>query len=234
MISLKISEIHSSDAGKGYARLSENNMDELGITPWDLIEIGGKRKTVVRAMPFENNGYDDEESIIEIDLNTRENAKAEINDFVIVKKITTKAASRVVLSPRNNNLLYSPEKYKNLHNRLDGTPLTVGDKICVNLPGSKNVNFEVLSTTPSNSVVVKQSTKVDVKRKQTVKVDSTRINYEDIGGLDEQIRKIREMIELPLKFPQVFEKLGINPPRGILLIGPPGSGKTLLAKANCV
>ncbi|NIP31865.1 MAG: CDC48 family AAA ATPase [Candidatus Dadabacteria bacterium] len=231
MISLKISEIPSSDFGKGFARISTANMDELGINSWELIEIGGRRKTVVRAMPLEMIEENSKESIIEIDSVTRENARVEINDFVIIKKTDSKSASKVTLSPRNKSVLYDLSNSKYIKNRLDGLPLTVGDKVTIHISSTKTEEFDVLHTTPAGPVILHQNTKLELKSKPTIKVDSTRVNYEDIGGLSDQIKKIREMIELPIKFPMLFEKLGIQPPKGLLLIGPPGSGKTLLAKA---
>ena len=233
MISLKISEIHSKDAGKCYARISEKNMSALGIGTWDLVELGGKRKTVVRAIPLEENDYDngESESVIEIDFVTRENVRSEIDEILNIKKAKSSIGTKVVLCPKNNDILYSPEKFKLISTRLEGIPLTVGDKISVKLPGMMEEEFEVLNIKPTKSVVMKLSTKIEVKKKPVGKIDTSRLSYEDIGGLDNQINKIREMIELPLKFPQVFEKLGIVPPKGVLLIGSPGSGKTLLVKA---
>ena len=234
MISLKISEIHSKDAGKCYARISEKNMSALGIGTWDLVELGGKRKTVVRAIPLEENDYDngESESVIEIDFVTRENVRSEIDEILNIKKAKSSIGTKVVLCPKNNDILYSPEKFKLISTRLEGIPLTVGDKISVKLPGMMEEEFEVLNIKPTKSVVMKLSTKIEVKKKPVGKIDTSRLSYEDIGGLDNQINKIREMIELPLKFPQIFEKLGIVPPKGVLLIGSPGSGKTLLVKAT--
>jgi len=230
MLSLRISEIAASYALKGYARISKQNMEELGISSWDLIEIGGKRKTVVRAIPLESaNG--DGESVIETDIVTRDNAKARIDDFVVVRKADSKNATKVTLAPRNKALLYNTQHHKYLNNRLHGVPMTVGDKISVNFPGSKVEEFDVLSTLPSNSVVVNNTTKLDIRRRSAAGNDARVLGYEDIGGLDEQVKKIKEMIELPIKFPQIFERLGIDPPRGVLLVGPSGSGKTLIARA---
>lgn len=233
MISLRISEIHARDAGKGYARISERSMMDLGITTWDMIEVGGRRKTFVRAMPLELNGYEscEMELIIEIDLYTRENARADIDEFVTVKRANSKNASRVVLCPHNKDVLYNPERLKFIPHSIEGLPLAAGDTIPVRIPGSKSESFDVLNTTPSNCVVVNQHTKVDVRKKPTGKINKHNVCYDDLGGLSSQISKIREIIEFPLKFPQVFAKLGIEPPRGVLLIGQPGSGKTILANA---
>lgn len=230
MISLRISEIPYNDLGKGYARMSQTNMQELGINSWDLIEIGGKRKTVVRAVPFENIEQDSE-FVIEIDCVTRENARVELDDLVIIKKTKPKIATKITLSPRNKAFLYDASNNKYLRNRLEGIPVTVGDKVNIKISASRTEEFDVLNTTPTKTVVVNQNTKLEIRKKPAVMVDTTQVGYEDIGGLEDQIKKIKEMIELPIRFPMIFERLGINPPRGVLLIGPPGSGKTLMAKA---
>lgn len=229
MIALKICELAKKDSGKGFARLNQDDMREIGVDSWDLVQIGGKRKTVVRIMPLDKSVP--EKSIIQMDGVTRENARVDLDDHVFVKKIDNKSATKVVLAPHSNDLLYNGNENKYLLDRLDGYPITIGDKIRVKLPGARLEDFQVLGVIPSNSVVIRASTKLDIRKKPSGRFDSSKINYEDIGGLKEQIAKVREIVELPLKYPQLFDKLGIDPPRGILLVGPPGSGKTLLAKA---
>ncbi len=230
MISLKISEIHSRDSGKGYARISPMDMQELGLTSWDLVQIDGRRKTVARALPL-----DAEEremgAVIEIDTVTRENAGVELDDIVIVTKTDLEKASRITLCPRNKAFLYDPAKSKHLCNRLEGLAVTVGDRVSVRVSAAKTEDFDVLTTMPEHSVVISQKTRMDVIQRPRTKVDAERVSYTDIGGLSSQIKRIKEILELPIRFPSLFEKLGVQPPRGILLTGPPGSGKTLLAKA---
>ena len=229
MIALKICRIENKDSGKGFARLNSGDMRELGIEAWDLIEIGGKRKTIVRVLPLDKGKS--LKSVIELDDVTRENARVELNEHVFVKKIDSKSATKVILAPRNNDILYNGNENKFLQDRLDGFPITVGDKLRVNLPGKKNEDFQVIGIMPSNSVIIRSSTKLDIKKRPKEKFDSSKVSYSDIGGVGEQLKKIREIVELPLKYPQLFNRMGIDPPRGILLVGPPGSGKTLLAKA---
>jgi len=229
MHSFKIVEIHANDTGKGFARVNEEDMKTLGVTTWDLIEIGGRRKTVVRVLPLENGI--EENSTIQIDCITRENARVKIDDHVFVKKAKAKPATKIVLAPINNSLLYNGNDSKFIQNRLDGFVMCVGDKVRVTINNSKEEDFHVIGTIPSKPVFIQTSTKVDIKKKPKGKLYKQPIKYEDVGGLGEQIRKVREIVELPLKYPEIFEELGVLPPRGILLIGPPGSGKTLLAKA---
>lgn len=229
MIALKICKIAKKDSAKGFARLNPADMRELGVEAWDLVEIGGKRKTIVRVMPLDKTS--NKKSIIEIDSVTRENARVDIDEHIFVKKVNSKSATKVVLAPKNNHILYNGNDNRYLRDRLDGFPITLGDKIRVNLPGKKNEDFQVIGILPSSSVIIRASTKLDIKKRPKERFDSSKVSYEDIGGVTEQLKKIREIVELPLKYPQLFEKMGINPPRGILLVGPPGTGKTLLAKA---
>ena len=229
-ISLKISEIHSKDCGKGYARISSMDMKELGLTSWDLIQIDGRRKTVVRALPLDADERETE-SVIEIDMVTRENAGVGLDDIVIVTKADVEKASKITLCPRDKAFLYDPAKSKRLCDRLEGLAVTAGDRVSVRVSSAKTEDFDVLTTTPEHSVVISQKTRMDVIQRPRTKVDTERVSYADIGGLSNQIKRIKEILELPIRFPSLFEKLGVQPPRGVLLTGPPGSGKTLLAKA---
>ena len=133
MIALKICKIAKKDSAKGFARLNPADMRELGVEAWDLVEIGGKRKTIVRVMPLDKTS--NKKSIIELDSVTRENARVDIDEHIFVKKVNSKSATKVVLAPKNNHILYNGNDNRYLRDRLDGFPITLGDKRRGNLPG---------------------------------------------------------------------------------------------------
>jgi len=249
-ILLKVAEIPSSvqsDIGINIVRIDSKKMEEIGIKEGDVVEIEGSRKTAaiaLRAYPSDIGI-----NIIRMDGITRRNAGTSIGEIVKVRKANVREAKEVVLAPAEKGIiLHMPNEYvkRMLMNRV----VTKGDII---LPynkrgarffpptrddffnfGLQEIQFKVVDTKPLGIVKITELTNVKILSKAVeVKEDEAvpSVSYEDIGGLSETIKKIREMIELPLKHPQLFERLGIEPPKGILLYGPPGTGKTMIAKA---
>jgi len=227
-ITLRVKDALKRDAGRGIARIDIKVMEKLRVGTGDLISIRGKRRTVAKAMP----GYaeDKESSVVRIDGATRGNAGAGIDDKVDISKVEGKDATHVTLAPVEPIQLGGAEEY--IARALEAYPLMEGDRIRFSFLGTI-VEFVVVDIRPrAEAVVITPSTIVEVSEKTADVVRKVpRITYEDIGGLGNQIQRIREMIELPLRYPQLFEKLGVEPPKGILLHGPPGTGKTLIAKA---
>jgi len=170
--------------------------------------------------------------IIQIDGITRENAKTGIDERVKIRETVFKHARKIILSPLTTTRLFQSEKdAKYIGSLLEGLPLTTGDKLRATLFGTRNLDFKVEDTIPDGVVVVSAITLIEAKSKGSKEGGALKISYEDVGGLHNQIQRIREMIELPLKYPEVFERLGIEPPKGVFLYGPPGTGKTLIARA---
>jgi len=227
-ISLRVKDALKRDAGRGIARLDTRNMEKLGLSSGDLISIKGKRRTVAKAMP----GYEEdrEASVIRIDGSIRDNASVGIDEKVEISKIEGKEAAHVTLAPVEQLQLEGLEEY--IVRVLEAFPVMEGDRIRFSVLGAV-VEFVVVDFRPrAEAVVIGPATIVEISEKTAEVVRKLpRITYEDIGGLGGQIERVREMIELPLRFPQLFEKLGVEPPKGILLHGPPGTGKTLIAKA---
>ncbi|MCK4428525.1 MAG: AAA family ATPase, partial [candidate division Zixibacteria bacterium] len=228
---LKVQEALTKDVGRVIARIDPEDMKRLGAEVGDIIQISGKRKTVAKAMPayMEDRG----KKTIQIDGITRENAKVGLDEKVKIQKTSYKPASKIVLSPLSFvGPLGKDKDTRYIGRLLEGIPLVEGDRVRATLFGTRSQDFMVLETYPSKEVVLIQpTTSIRIKSEEGVEKKGTKISYEDIGGLHKEIQRIREMIELPLKYPQIFQRLGIDAPKGVLLHGPPGCGKTLIARA---
>ncbi len=256
-VKLKVVEALQDDAYKGIARIDSEIMRELGVRRGDVISIKGERETVAivdRAYPADVG-----EGIIRIDGIIRRNAKTGIGEYVEVSKADVKEAKKVMIAPAQQGVVVQadPEIFKR---GLLGRAVVKGDIVVLGgarrrrdimeesfqdifdifgdaisgfMPTLSQMRFVVVQLTPNQPCIITENTDIVVSPK-AVEISEEKVpevTYEDIGGLDEEIKKIREMVELPLKHPEIFSRLGIEPPKGVLLYGPPGTGKTLLAKA---
>jgi len=226
---IKVAEARARDVGRGIARLDPIIAEQLSLQPGDVITIEGKQETAALFWP----GYPEDagRGIIRMDGTIRRNAGAGIDDRVHIGKGTAKEAERVNLAPTEELRIVSGEQY--LSQILEGRVVTRRDVIELNVMGRK-IDLVVTGMSPSSdAVIITRRTAVNLSDKPAKETETTvpRVTYEDIGGLDDAIKQVREMIELPLKYPELFEKIGVEAPKGVLLHGPPGTGKTLIAKA---
>ncbi|MBI3695538.1 MAG: CDC48 family AAA ATPase [Acidobacteria bacterium] len=227
-LKLKVTEALGKDVGRAFARLGPEDMEKLGVSIGDVVEVAGKRKTVCKVMP----AYKDlrGQSRIQLDGLSRENAGAGLDDCVPVRKISSRPAERVVLAPIG--ITPSDRDLSYIGSLLDGLPVLEGNRLRATLFGSRWAEFQVEGTQPHGPVLINPTTQLVVgKAAPQAEAAARARSYEDIGGLKPQLHRIREMIELPLRYPEVFERLGIQAPKGVLLYGPPGCGKTLIARA---
>ena len=225
---LRVADALQRDVGRGIARIDPKVVQELGLTSGDVVQIVGKRKTNALCWPAHEQDYG--KGIVRIDGYLRNNAGVSIDDKVTIRKIDAKIAERLMLAPTEPLRIVGGEEY--LSQLLEGRVLSRGDFVPINIMG-RTVNLVVTNTSPpAEAVIVTEGTEVLVGEQVKEPIRAIpKISYEDIGGLRPVIQKVREMIELPLRHPELFERLGVEAPKGVLLHGPPGTGKTLLARA---
>jgi len=228
-IQLRVGDARQRDVGRGIARIDQKTMRKLGISAGDVIQIVAKRTTSAIAWPAYSE--DQNREIIRIDGFTRKNAGVAINEYVIVTPASVKNAINITLAPVDMRLNVDKDFTKFVKNRLMERTLIEGDTTLVMMLGHA-IPFTVTKTRPHGIVKITAETALAILSEPAPEGRGMpRTTYEDIGGLHEEIQRVREMVELPLRHPELFQRLGIEPPKGVLLHGPPGCGKTLLARA---
>ncbi len=254
--SLQLLVIEGFQVGRGVARIDPGDMSRLGCQPGDIVMISGARTTAAKIVPTAI--MDRGQQIIQMDSQVRQNSASGLGEHVTVRKAKVKNAEKVTLLPLSGGAPIQESDLQYIARYLVGLPVVIGDLLRVGTPGAASREFLIIGTTPatpsytvrkrtsgsldelvqpqavtdSEAVLVQPGTIVRAQARGATKPGGLgRVSYEDIGGLGKELQRIREMIELPLKYPAVFDRLGVEPPKGVLLYGPPGTGKTLIARA---
>ena len=230
---LKVAEAEQRDVGRKIARVDPEVVERLSITTGDALELSSLgRKTTVLSWPAKES--DRGKGIIRIDGLIRNRLDVGINDLIEIRTVESKDAKSITFAPTEPLRITGGEQY--LAEYLNGALMTKGDTIPINVMG-RRIDLVVISTNPSGPVIINDSTEIIVSEESSKAIQISKegatasITYEDIGGLGDAVERVREMIELPLRHPELFKRLGVEAPKGVLLHGPPGTGKTLLAKA---
>ncbi len=229
-LKLKVTEALVKDAGRGYARIDPADMAKLNLAVGDIVQIvSSKGSGIAKLMPtyIDLRG----KGVVQLDGLTRRNAGLSLDDKALIQPVSCKHADRIILIP--TTITPNPRDLDYIGSLLDGLAVKKGDLLRAHLFGSRSAEFKVESTVPDGAVMINPTTTLVIghsKEAKSAGISIQRLSYEDVGGLKGQVRRIREMIELPLRYPEVFERLGIGAPKGVLLAGPPGCGKTLIAR----
>jgi transitional endoplasmic reticulum ATPase len=229
-VEVSVKEAARDDVGRGIARLSVEVMKNLGLVSGDVIEISGKNKAAAIVWPAfaQDTGF----AVLRIDGNIRGNAGTGIDEKVKIQKSVAEYATKLVIQPTQPTRLVGGEQY--LKRVLRGRSVIEGQMVRVDIIGN-SITFVIVKVSPKGIAIVKDDTEIVLSEEpykpKEGKEKFSDTQYEDIGGLGRELQLVREMIELPLRHPEIFEKLGIKPPKGVLFYGPPGTGKTLIAKA---
>ncbi|MBU4491053.1 MAG: AAA family ATPase, partial [Euryarchaeota archaeon] len=238
---LTVAKAYPNDAGRGIARLDPHTLMALRLVPGDIIEIEGKKRTSAKIWRADRNDW--EQDIIRIDGFIRQNAGVGIGDVIKIRKARVSVAEKVVLAPPfGTPVEFKGDVEEMVKRQIMKRPISKGDIIPVmstmthpflgRVVTGQAIPLIAIEAEPEGIILITDKTEIILREKPVVlEVTGTGITYEDIGGLSDEIQRLREMIELPMKHPEVFERLGIEPPKGVLMYGPPGTGKTLIAKA---
>ena len=230
-VTLRIQKAKKRDIGRNIIRIDPKTMEQLNIQTGDVIALKGKKVSAGIAWPSypQDNGL----GIVRIDSRLRKNTGSSIDDNVEIERVEAQVAQNVILAPISVKIRTNPRFETFVKRKLNNYPVTIDDNILISIGISREITFKVISIRPKGICIIKQETNLSISEHVTEEeeIGEVHVTYEDVGGLDREIQRVREMVELPLRHPSLFKRLGIDPPKGVLLRGPPGCGKTLLAKA---
>jgi transitional endoplasmic reticulum ATPase len=230
-VMLRVQKAKKRDIGRNIIRIDNEVMERMSIKTGDVISIKGKSMSAGIAWP--SYPQDSGLNIVRIDSRLRKNTGASIDDVVELRKVNAKVAKNVILAPSSVKIRSNPRFESFVRRKLNNYPVTINDTIFISIGISREITFKVINIRPKGVCIINQDSILHISEKvsEEDKVGISYVTYEDVGGLDREIQRVREMVELPLRHPSIFKRLGIDPPKGVLLRGPPGCGKTLLAKA---